>query len=184
MKPYGLLFLGTVILLSNKPAIAGECEQLWVARNSIFNDNGYCFSTRLGKALFDNSDCYTKRAKLSRSERQRVARLKRRERNLGCHVNTRLSYLPGGSNNTYTSSRPSSAYTAPTPAPLGNYKCKFKCIGQSGTSRKFEVGVSVKVRAKNSSAARELIDPYKLCRKAGYDRTPYPGSGLNCSPTY
>ena len=88
MKLRFLFLLGTTVFVSSGSAFAGECEQLWIARNSIFNDNGYCFSTRLGKSIFDNSDCYTKKANLSRRERKRVAEIRRIERNLGCHVNT------------------------------------------------------------------------------------------------
>src|SRR3954468_8166938 len=34
-----------------------SCDSLWTVRNSIFNDNGYCFKTAKAKATFDNSDC-------------------------------------------------------------------------------------------------------------------------------
>lgn len=184
-----LLISGILLSATTGIAFAGECEQLWVARNSIFNNNGYCFGTRLGKSLFNNSDCYTKRAKLSRNERNRVAQLKRRERRLGCRVNTRLSYLPGGSNNTYSSPPPSSpppssGYSSPSPAPFRKYKCKFKCIGNSGTSKQYEGGGEVIVPARNSSAARGSVNTSKLCRKLGYDRTPYMGDGLSCWSTY
>jgi len=33
------------------------CEQLWIARNEIFDRNGYCFRSERGQAYFDNSDC-------------------------------------------------------------------------------------------------------------------------------
>ena len=33
------------------------CEQLWIARNEIFDRNGYCFRSERGQAYFDNADC-------------------------------------------------------------------------------------------------------------------------------
>lgn len=33
------------------------CEDLWIARNEIFDRNGYCFRSERGQAYFDNSDC-------------------------------------------------------------------------------------------------------------------------------
>lgn len=33
------------------------CEELWIARNEIFDRNGYCFRSERGQAYFDNSDC-------------------------------------------------------------------------------------------------------------------------------
>jgi len=33
------------------------CEELWIARNEIFDRNGYCFRSERGADYFDNSDC-------------------------------------------------------------------------------------------------------------------------------
>lgn len=33
------------------------CEQLWVLRNSIYKENGYCFRTPRGIARFGNAGC-------------------------------------------------------------------------------------------------------------------------------
>ncbi len=33
------------------------CDQLWIARNEIFDRNGYCFRSERGQAYFDNADC-------------------------------------------------------------------------------------------------------------------------------
>lgn len=33
------------------------CEELWIARNEVFDRNGYCFRSERGQAYFDNSDC-------------------------------------------------------------------------------------------------------------------------------
>lgn len=34
-----------------------NCEELWIARNEIFDRNGYCFQSARGQEYFDNSDC-------------------------------------------------------------------------------------------------------------------------------
>ena len=41
-----------------------SCDSLWTVRNSIYNDNGYCFKTARAKAVFDNSDCQYTNASL------------------------------------------------------------------------------------------------------------------------
>ncbi len=69
------------------PAKAESCYDLWYERNQIFDDNGFCFKTQLGKDTFDNSDCYTSNPSLSRAEVRRVAQIKARERAKRCRVN-------------------------------------------------------------------------------------------------
>jgi len=34
-----------------------DCDELWIARNEIFDRNGYCFRSARGQDYFDNSDC-------------------------------------------------------------------------------------------------------------------------------
>ena len=68
-------------------ASAASCFDLWYERNAIYDNNGYCFSTDLGKRTFDNSDCWTKTANLSQREQNRVAKIKAEERRRGCKVN-------------------------------------------------------------------------------------------------
>jgi len=34
-----------------------DCDELWIARNEIFDRNGYCFRSARGEDYFDNSDC-------------------------------------------------------------------------------------------------------------------------------
>ncbi|MCT4654452.1 MAG: YARHG domain-containing protein [Cohaesibacter sp.] len=64
-----------------------SCRQLWMARNTIYDNNGYCFKSRMGRQVFDNSDCWTSRAQLSRTENRNVANIKKAERFLGCRIN-------------------------------------------------------------------------------------------------
>ena len=74
-------------LLSLEPAMAASCYDLWYARNAIYNDTGFCFSTRLGRETFDNGDCWTKHVQLSPDEQWRVDQLKDEEDRRGCNVN-------------------------------------------------------------------------------------------------
>jgi hypothetical protein len=67
--------------------VAGSCFDLWYERNAIFDRNGYCFSSTLGKRTFDNSDCWTKTPNLSTAEQRRVAAIKAEENRRGCKVN-------------------------------------------------------------------------------------------------
>ena len=80
-----LLSLGLVTVAA--PAMAASCYDLWYERNSIYNDNGYCFKTKLGKQTFDNGDCYTRSPAFSEWEQDRIDWLRRQERRKGCRVN-------------------------------------------------------------------------------------------------
>ncbi len=62
------------------------CNTLWVARNEIYARNGYCFRTRRAIRYFGNAGCWTRNPPLNRFERANVARIKARERALGCRV--------------------------------------------------------------------------------------------------
>ena len=80
-----LLSLGLVTVAA--PAMAASCYDLWYERNSIYNDNGFCFKTKLGKQTFDNSDCYTSYPAFSNWEQDRIDWLRRQERKKHCKVN-------------------------------------------------------------------------------------------------
>lgn len=85
-------FCLAIILSFPTPALAQSCFDLWVARNAIYDNNGYCFKSRLGRTYFDNSDCYTNNARLSKAEHRRVARIKAQEKRRGCRIRTNVSY--------------------------------------------------------------------------------------------
>ncbi len=62
-----------------------SCDALWVARNEIFDRNGYCFETARGKAYFDNADCRTSSQNILTSlERRNVDAIRAWERRRGC----------------------------------------------------------------------------------------------------
>ncbi len=64
-----------------------SCENLWYVRNSIYDDNGYCFRTARARSVFDNAGCYVRdqsKVKLNAFERDNVARIARVERQKSC----------------------------------------------------------------------------------------------------
>ena len=49
MKLIATAVLATAALVAlPSVAMAASCYDLWYARNAIYDDNGYCFSTELG----------------------------------------------------------------------------------------------------------------------------------------
>jgi hypothetical protein len=68
-------------------ANVGVCEELWVERNSYYQEAGYCFQTPRAIRYFGNGGCRFDSqvaVPLSRSTRDRIAQIVRAERNLGC----------------------------------------------------------------------------------------------------
>ncbi len=64
-----------------------SCDPLWTVRNTIFDENGYCFQTAKGKAVFSNVGCkYTVSGNvpLNKYERANVERVKAAEARKGC----------------------------------------------------------------------------------------------------
>lgn len=64
-----------------------SCDALWTVRNTIFDENGYCFQTAKGQAVFSNAGCkYTVSGKvpLNKFERTNVERIKSVEARKGC----------------------------------------------------------------------------------------------------
>ena len=82
------LFLVWAVAQSSQASAASICDDLWFARNAVFNEAGYCFRSPLGQAVFDNSDCIGARASLDQPAERYVARIKVRERKMGCRVET------------------------------------------------------------------------------------------------
>lgn len=61
------------------------CKNLWVARNEIYDRNGYCFRTAKGRSYFDNSDCRTRSQNILTSlERKNVSLIVSWEKRKGC----------------------------------------------------------------------------------------------------
>jgi hypothetical protein len=65
-----------------------SCENLWLVRNTIYYQHGYCFQTERGRRAFSNSRCSTNSIaglELNPVELANVATLERAERRKGCH---------------------------------------------------------------------------------------------------
>ncbi len=70
-----------------------QCEDWWVARNLIFDRAGYCFSTPLGRALFDNAGCTTTDPALTAEAAATVAQIRSLETDYACAVDTTRTTL-------------------------------------------------------------------------------------------
>lgn len=75
-----------ILFATAGPALgfADECKSLWIERNEIFQERGFCFGSNLGKGYFGNEGCTTKSPTLSVSEKTRVSQIKTREGHLNC----------------------------------------------------------------------------------------------------
>jgi hypothetical protein len=80
---------GALLIVPSMPGNAGDiCGDLWVERNQIYKDNGYCFKTRDAIRYFGNAGCVYDEQEdvpLSARERREVSRLARLERRNGCN---------------------------------------------------------------------------------------------------
>ena len=64
-----------------------SCENLWLVRNTIFDENGYCFTTRRARSVFSNQDCWVSEqaeVELNDYERSNVGRIAGVESSFGC----------------------------------------------------------------------------------------------------
>jgi len=92
------LALALALLLLPAQAIADDifCEQPWFLRNLIFDRAGYCFSSPLGQAVFDNSDCTGTDVTLSPRDEAAVAHIRQLEEWSRCEIDalaTRLEHM-------------------------------------------------------------------------------------------
>jgi hypothetical protein len=64
-----------------------SCRDLWIERNQIYKNAGYCFRTQRAVTYFGNAGCVYDRqgdVPLSGRQRQIIADITRAERYLGC----------------------------------------------------------------------------------------------------
>lgn len=82
------ILLASLFSLSASAALAqGRCHELWVERNQIYKDAGYCFRTPAAIRTFGNRGCiYDDINEVPLSNRQRawVNEIVRLERRYGC----------------------------------------------------------------------------------------------------
>jgi hypothetical protein len=87
MRTSGLWVIVAASTLATPAYSQGICQRLWVERNSIYKEAGYCFKTARAIRYFGNAGCqYDVEAALplSRGERARVADIIAEERANGC----------------------------------------------------------------------------------------------------
>jgi hypothetical protein len=64
-----------------------SCQALWEVRNLIYQQNGYCFSTRRAQQAFGNDGCWItnqSQVRLNAFERENVAEIAAVEKSKGC----------------------------------------------------------------------------------------------------
>jgi hypothetical protein len=79
--------LAAFALTTVASAAQAQCQQLWVARNSIYKNAGYCFKTERAIRYFGNAGCaYDDEGALPLSgwQRQRIGQILAEERANGC----------------------------------------------------------------------------------------------------
>jgi hypothetical protein len=93
--PRHIAYIACALMLAAPTAQADgpHCEDWWFARNLIFDRAGYCFSSPLGAALFDNSDCTTAEPRLTPEAAAIVAQIRGMERDEACAVDTTRTRL-------------------------------------------------------------------------------------------
>lgn len=89
------LFLSLALLTAPAAASAADifCEYPWFVRNLIFDRAGYCFSSPLGQALFDNADCTGTDITLSPRDAAAVAHIRELEAREMCQIDTSAGRL-------------------------------------------------------------------------------------------
>jgi len=83
----GMLMAAGVMALAPRANAQDVCQRLWVERNSIYKQNGYCFNTPRGVRYFGNAGCQyddVNQVPLTGWERQRIAEIVAQERAMGC----------------------------------------------------------------------------------------------------
>lgn len=95
--PTRQLMILAAILCAASPAMADRddpwCQQIWLSRNTVMDRAGQCFSTPLGQAVFDNSDCVAGDRPLSPLDQATVSRLRDLEETYDCAVDTSANRL-------------------------------------------------------------------------------------------
>lgn len=82
-----------LLMLPAAAAAEASCEEWWYTRNLIFDRAGYCFSSPLGQALFDNSDCSTTEPDLAEDAQALVREIRFMEEEFECAVDVSATAL-------------------------------------------------------------------------------------------
>ena len=84
----GMIVVAGLMGLAQSVQAQGGCQRLWVERNSIYKEKGYCFNTPRGVRYFGNAGCQFDNVRdvpLSGRERERIADIVAEERSRGCN---------------------------------------------------------------------------------------------------
>ena len=76
------LLLGLAQQAQAQDASRMSCEELWLARNQIYANNGYCFQTQRARAIFGHG-CVPPFGQLAPEEAREVSALQSWERRRG-----------------------------------------------------------------------------------------------------
>ena len=74
-------------------AAANLCDDLWLSRNEIFDNAGFCFRSTLGQSLFDNAGCRNQTPAFSEIQQDNIAAIVQTETQFACEVDTRRGAL-------------------------------------------------------------------------------------------
>ena len=61
-----------------------KCRELWNQRNALYDKEGYCFKSAIGKIKFDNSDCNTSELVLSDETKAKISSIQKLEKEHSC----------------------------------------------------------------------------------------------------
>ncbi|HZD89477.1 MAG TPA: YARHG domain-containing protein [Pseudolabrys sp.] len=81
------LALSTAFAVTAADAQSRVCHRLWVERNQLYKDYGYCFKTEQAIRYFGNRGCRYEsedEIPMARRDRARLRDIQAEERDLGC----------------------------------------------------------------------------------------------------
>ncbi|QCK88649.1 YARHG domain-containing protein [Phreatobacter aquaticus] len=87
MAVAGVLLAASIGSAAAQDFSGWSCRDLWIERNQIYKNAGYCFRTQRAVTYFGNAGCVYDRqgdVPLSARQRQVIADITRAERYLGC----------------------------------------------------------------------------------------------------
>lgn len=82
-----------LILLPLEAVAASGCEDIWFTRNLVMDRAGHCFSSPLGQAVFDNSDCTGTGVQPDAYGTQVIQQIRALEAQHACRVNTNQTWI-------------------------------------------------------------------------------------------
>jgi hypothetical protein len=91
MKLIKVLLAAALLPAMARIALAQDCHQLWVERNSYYKELGYCFKTQRAIEYFGNGGCRIRNQSevaLTPSQRARIDQIQSIERSRGCNIDS------------------------------------------------------------------------------------------------